>query len=84
MASDFDAARASMVQNQLRARGVRDKRVLEAMGRVPLLQGEQISIKPENFDEVHDRSGIQHRLKDPKKWVPLGIGPGQDETAPEQ
>jgi protein-L-isoaspartate(D-aspartate) O-methyltransferase len=35
MALDFAAARASMVQHQLRARGVRDQRVLDAMGRVP-------------------------------------------------
>jgi lysine 2,3-aminomutase len=43
-----------------------------------LLQGEDMFVKPEGFDEVHDRSGIQHRLKDPKKWVPLGIGPGEE------
>ncbi|MBN2550940.1 MAG: lysine 2,3-aminomutase [Anaerolineales bacterium] len=42
-----------------------------------LLEGEQMFIKPETFDEVHERSGIQHRLKDPKKWVPLGIGSGE-------
>jgi lysine 2,3-aminomutase len=48
-----------------------------------LLQGEQMFIKPEGFDEVHDRSGIQHRLKDAKKWVPLGIGAGEEpEAAP--
>ncbi len=46
-----------------------------------LLQGEQMFIKPENFDEVHDRHGIQHRLKDEKKWQPLGIGSGMKETA---
>jgi protein-L-isoaspartate(D-aspartate) O-methyltransferase len=32
---DFVAARASMVRHQLRARGVRDERVLAALGRVP-------------------------------------------------
>lgn len=42
-----------------------------------LLQGEQMFIKPEGFDEIHDRHGIQHRLKDPKKWAPLGIGAGE-------
>ena len=41
-----------------------------------LLEGEQIYIKPEGFDETHDRHGIQHRLKDDKKWQPLGIGDG--------
>jgi lysine 2,3-aminomutase len=42
-----------------------------------LLEGEQMFIKPEGFDQVHDRQGIQHRLKDGKKWVPLGIGEGE-------
>ncbi len=49
-----------------------------------LLQGEQMFIKPENFDVVHDRSGIQHRLKDERKWVPLGIGSGKQEGTDEQ
>jgi lysine 2,3-aminomutase len=42
-----------------------------------LLEGDQMFIKPEGFDEVHDRGGFQHRLKDGKKWAPLGIGPEQ-------
>jgi lysine 2,3-aminomutase len=46
-------------------------------GLTALLDGEQMFIKPEGFDEVHDRSGIQHRLKDARKWQPLGIGPGE-------
>src|ERR1700760_5195042 len=33
--SDFDAARAQMVEKQLRARGIEDERVLAAMGAVP-------------------------------------------------
>jgi protein-L-isoaspartate(D-aspartate) O-methyltransferase len=33
--SDFDAARAQMVERQLRDRGIVDERVLEAMGEVP-------------------------------------------------
>ncbi|HEY0277521.1 MAG TPA: protein-L-isoaspartate(D-aspartate) O-methyltransferase [Solirubrobacterales bacterium] len=33
--SDFAAARAQMVEKQLRARGIEDERVLEAMGAVP-------------------------------------------------
>jgi hypothetical protein len=56
-----------------------------------LLEGEQMFIKPEGFDEIHDRNGIQHRLKDEKKWQPLGIGSGTaneemrsvSETAPD-
>jgi lysine 2,3-aminomutase len=42
-----------------------------------LLDGENIFIKPEGFDETHDRHGIQHRLKDARKWIPLGIGSGE-------
>ena len=41
-----------------------------------LLDGEQMFIKPEGFDVIHDRHGLQHRLKDERKWVPLGIGEG--------
>jgi lysine 2,3-aminomutase len=43
-------------------------------GILGLLEGEQMVIKPEGFDEIRDRKGIQHRLKDERKWVPLGIG----------
>jgi lysine 2,3-aminomutase len=46
-------------------------------GLTGLLDGEQMLIKPEGFDELHDRHGIQHRLKDSHKWQPLGIGPGE-------
>jgi lysine 2,3-aminomutase len=45
-----------------------------------LLDGDDMFIKPGSFDEVHERDGIQHRLKDGKKWVPLGIG--SSETTP--
>ena len=44
-----------------------------------LLEGEHMFIKPEGFDDVHDRGGIQHRLKDARKWIPLGIGEGEKE-----
>jgi len=39
-----------------------------------LLDGEDLAIKPEGFDHLHDRGGLQHRLKDENKWKPLGIG----------
>jgi len=42
-----------------------------------LLEGEDMFIKPQGFDEIHDRNGIQHRLKDGQKWVPRGIGSGE-------
>jgi lysine 2,3-aminomutase len=41
-----------------------------------LLDGEDLAIKPEGFDHLHDRGGLQHRLKDESKWKPLGIGSG--------
>jgi len=46
-------------------------------GLTGLLDGQDMFIKPLGFDETHDRHGIQHRLKDEKKWLPLGIGSGQ-------
>ena len=45
-------------------------------GLTGLLEGEGFEIKPEGFDLLHDRGGMQHRLKDENKWKPLGIGPG--------
>jgi lysine 2,3-aminomutase len=46
-------------------------------GLTGLLDGEDMFIKPMGFDEVHDRDGTQHRLKDERKWQPLGIGAGK-------
>ena len=45
-------------------------------GVLGLLEGEQMFIKPQGFDDLHNRGGGQHRLKDERKWVPLGIGEG--------
>ena len=40
-----------------------------------LLDGEEMFIKPEGFDVLHNRGGGQHRLRDNEdKWKPLGIG----------
>jgi lysine 2,3-aminomutase len=47
-------------------------------GVLGLLEGDEMFIKPEGFDQLHDRGGIQHRLKDAAKWVPLGIGSGEE------
>jgi lysine 2,3-aminomutase len=52
-------------------------------GLTALLDGEQMFIKPEGFDQVHDRHGTQHRLKDEAKWKPLGIGAGNEEEEKE-
>ncbi len=47
-----------------------------------LLTGDQMSIKPEGFDQLHLRGGKQHRLReDPNKWKALGIGDdGEEKT----
>ncbi len=40
-----------------------------------LLDGEELFIKPEGFDDLHNRGGGQHRLRtNVDKWKPLGIG----------
>ena len=49
-----------------------------------LLDGQDMFIKPVGFDVVHDRHGIRHRLKDEKKWKPLGIGAGTEEEDTEK
>jgi hypothetical protein len=40
-----------------------------------LLEGERMWIEPKGFEEVHSRGNTeQHRLQDPSKWVPFGVG----------
>ncbi|MBW6473560.1 MAG: lysine 2,3-aminomutase [Anaerolineaceae bacterium] len=40
-----------------------------------LLDGEEMFIKPEGFDLLHNRGGGHHRLRNNEdKWKPLGIG----------
>jgi lysine 2,3-aminomutase len=58
-----------------------DERRLEPgqEGLTALLDGDQMFIKPDGFDQLHERGGIQHRLKDGSKWIPMGIGKGEDE-----
>jgi lysine 2,3-aminomutase len=53
-------------------------------GLTALLDGEALFIKTEGFDEIHDRHGIQHRLKNEAKWKPLGIGPTSQESSEEE
>ena len=49
-----------------------------------LLDGEDMYIKPENFDELHNRGGGTHRLRsNVDKWRPLGIGVGTDDEKKE-
>lgn len=54
----------------------RSKRVEPGQSGVTgLLDGDQMVIKPEGFDLLHNRGGGQHRLRaDTDKWKPLGIG----------
>jgi lysine 2,3-aminomutase len=43
-------------------------------GVLGLLEGNQLSIKPEGFDEAHQRGGIKHRLnQDESKWTPFHV-----------
>lgn len=43
-----------------------------------LLEGEQLFVKPEGFDQLHSRGGEMHRLReDSDKWIPRGIGDGK-------
>jgi len=46
-----------------------------------LLEGEDMFLKPEGFDQLHNRGGEMHRLrKNTEKWVPRGIGDGDQEN----
>jgi lysine 2,3-aminomutase len=48
-----------------------------------LLEGEQMFLKPEGFDQLHNRGGGKHRLREnTEKWVPRGIGDGKSEKQP--
>lgn len=49
------------------------------IGITGLLDGDEMFIKPEGFEELHNRGGGQHRLRaDTHKWKPLGIGSGEE------
>jgi hypothetical protein len=40
-----------------------------------LLAGERMWIEPKGFEDVHARGNTEaHRLQDPSKWVPFGVG----------
>jgi lysine 2,3-aminomutase len=44
-------------------------------GVLGLLEGERMWIEPKGFEEVHTRGNTEaHRLQDPGKWVPFGVG----------
>jgi len=45
-----------------------------------LLEGKDMFLKPEGFDQLHQRGTGIHRLReDPEKWVPRGIGDGSSD-----
>jgi lysine 2,3-aminomutase len=44
-------------------------------GVLGLLEGERMWIEPKGFEETHTRGNTErHRLQDPGKWVPFGVG----------
>jgi lysine-2,3-aminomutase-like protein len=44
-------------------------------GVLGLLEGERMWIEPRGFQEIHSRGNTEaHRLQDPSKWVPFGVG----------
>ena len=44
-------------------------------GVLGLLEGERMWIEPKGFEDIHQRGNTeQHRLQDPGKWVPFGVG----------
>jgi hypothetical protein len=48
-----------------------------------LLDGERMWIEPRGFEEVHARGNVeQHRLQDPSKWVPYGVGAIEGTSGP--
>ncbi|PKO14206.1 MAG: lysine 2,3-aminomutase [Chloroflexi bacterium HGW-Chloroflexi-10] len=59
----------------------RDKRVEPGQSGVfGLLDSEDMFIKPEGFDQLHNRDGSTHRLRsNTEKWKPLGIGESKKE-----
>lgn len=45
-----------------------------------LLEGEEMFLKPAGFDQLHNRGGGVHRLREnAEKWKPRGIGDGKEE-----
>jgi lysine 2,3-aminomutase len=44
-------------------------------GVLGLLEGERMWIEPRDFEQTHTRGNLEpHRLQDPAKWVPFGVG----------
>jgi hypothetical protein len=51
-------------------------------GVLGLLEGERMWIEPKGFEEIHTRGNVEaHRLQDPSKWVPFGVGAIEGKSA---
>ena len=51
-------------------------------GVLGLLEGERMWIEPKGFEEIHSRGNTEaHRLQDPSKWVPYGVGAIEGQAA---
>ena len=47
-----------------------------------LLEGDRLWIEPADFEQTHRRGNESaHRLQDPSKWVPYGVGPIEGKAA---
>jgi hypothetical protein len=52
-------------------------------GVLGLLHGERMWIEPKGFSELHTRGNTEaHRLQDPAKWVPFGVGAIEGQSGP--
>jgi lysine 2,3-aminomutase len=50
-----------------------------------LLEGDRLWIEPADFEQTHRRGNESaHRLQDPSKWVPYGVGPIEGTAAQPQ
>jgi len=53
-------------------------------GVLGLLEGERMWIEPSGFSETHSRGNTEaHRLQDPAKWVPFGVGAIEGQSSPQ-
>ncbi len=65
MTHDFACARERMVKNQLSARGIRDERVLHAMGKIPRHLFIEESLADEAYDDHPVPIGEQQTISQP-------------------
>jgi len=52
-------------------------------GVLGLLEGERMWIEPRGFADIHTRGNLEaHRLQDPAKWQPYGVGAIEGQASP--